>query len=55
VGGKDGAIIVPPGWRHVVLLEAGSGSPLPEDRFDVYEVTEGMFFCPVHPRLPSVG
>jgi hypothetical protein len=53
--GENGAIIVQPGWRHVAVLEAGPGTPLPEDGLDAYEVTEGMFLCPAHPRLPSVG
>jgi len=47
----DGAIIVPPGWRHVVILTAGPGTPLPDGGLDAYEVTEGMWLCPGHPRL----
>ena len=38
-----------------MVLGAGPDTQLPEDRFDVYEVTEGIFLCPAHPKLLSVG
>lgn len=45
---EDDTIVVPPGWRRVVILTAGPGTHLSADGLDGYEATDGYWVCPAH-------
>jgi len=46
----DEKILVPAGWRRIVVLAATPGTWLTGDGLDEYEISDGYWLCPAHER-----